>query len=274
MLIGGDRGGSSTVPQARTLHFSRAPEARSGWTYTPKRCDALGVKQIKMWKRRRLRALGWNQKLREVKTCHTLQSFSGGPLCHSSFHGSANQLLRWGRRTAPYSFRPIVRVSVAQKPTRLQFHLCFAPLLALIFRHAHSQPRARAQSSLRMCVARGSAGSQSGWRCGPRCRGGEEGPEAWRKPQWGPCWRGEIKWSSGEERGSPGGAGGWAQRGWRERLSNLLWLPGATGLRPSGTGRLWDRSPPSLQMEKLRPWEGTKGCTTREVVALSRWFYR
>lgn len=63
------------------------------------------------------------------------------------------------------------------------------------------------------------------------------------------------------------------QRGWRALWREPWWLPRVTGLRAGlralspGSGRLQGRLPTALRMEKLRPGEGARGCTTPEVVA-------
>lgn len=62
-------------------------------------------------------------------------------------------------------------------------------------------------------------------------------------------------------------------RGWKEPLREPPWLLGATGLWPRlralnpGSEQLQGCPPTRLRMEKLRPGEGARGCTTREVVA-------
>ena len=70
------------------------------------------------------------------------------------------------------------------------------------------------------------------------------------------------------------------QQGWRAPWRVSRWLPTATGLRPGlralspGSRRLQGRPPTPLQMEKLRPGVGARGCTTYEVAVFGGGFTR
>ena len=197
-----------------------------------------------------------------VKACPIPLQLSGRPPSTAAAISAAQPIKSFVEEDAP--FRPIADAS------RFPFQR------ASSFRHAHSKPcRAQLTAHVR---CRGNAGRQSGWLSEACCWGGEEGPEASGKPRWGPCWRGEIKSSSGEERDIPGGAGG---RGPAGTAGALAWIPVvAKGNGPAarvralspGSGRLQGSPPTILQMEKLRPGVGARGCTTYEAAAFGGGF--